>query len=91
MTESFMSGDPYKGTERTAGVRATHRYITMHEQVYAHGVLILWDPNIRICKSKKKHSIGPSALYTLDIRGAQNLHSYNEGKSNTKQNNIGKK
>ena len=36
----FMSGDPYKGSERTAGVRATHKYNNAWTGTIAHEVLI---------------------------------------------------
>ena len=72
-TEYFMSGDPYKGAERTAGVRATQRYYsawtgTVHMRCWHFGSIHL----VYATKKKTPHW----AKRFLDIRGAHNWHSY---------------
>ena len=75
-TECFMSGDSYKGAERTAGVRATQIYYsawtgTVHKKCWH-----FWGMNlVYATKTKAPHW----AKRLLDIRGAHNWHSYNGG------------
>ena len=73
-TECFMSGDHYKGAERTAGVRATQIYYsawtgTVHMKCWHFGSMNL----VYATKTKAPHW----AKRLLDIRGAHNWHSYN--------------
>ena len=75
-TECFMSGDPYKGAERTAGVRATQVYYsawtgTVRMKCWHFGGINL----VYATKTKAPHW----AKRLLDIRGAHNWHSYNRG------------
>ena len=79
-TEYFMSGDPYKGDELTAGVRATQIYYnawtgTVHMKCWHFGSMNL----LYATKTKAPHW----AKRLLDIRGAHNWHSYNEGENKT--------
>ena len=78
--ECFMSGDPYKGAERTAGVRATQIYYsawtgTVHMKCWHFGNMN-WE---NATKTKAPHW----AKRLLDIRGAHNWYSYNGGKQNS--------
>ena len=77
-TECFMSGDPYKGAERTAGVRATQIYYsawtgTVHMKCWHFGSMNL----VYATKTKAPHW----AMRLLFIRGAHNWHSYNGRKN----------
>ena len=59
-----MSGDPYKGTERNAGIRATQRPkdTTVHEQAPCTWSVDILGAYIWYMQPKRKHIIGRSAF-----------------------------
>ena len=82
ITECYILGDPYKGDEHTAGIRATHRYYnawtdTMSMKCFSFGI-ITWE----YVDQRKKYFMNRAPSRHTQ---AQNLHSYSEGQTNTKK------